>query len=45
MNTTTDEIRRTADGSIETAYYIAQSHTIRSHAAHNGLHGFFHALN
>ena len=34
---TTDTIRRTATGSIDTAYYIARSHNIRSQAAHNIL--------
>ena len=34
---TNDTIRRTASGSIDTAYYIDHSHTIRSRAAHESL--------
>lgn len=45
MNATTDNIRRAADGSIDTAYYIAHSHTIRSHKAHDVLNRIICALN
>ncbi len=44
MTDTPENIRRIANGSIDTAYYIAHCHSIRSHSAHDGLNRIFNAL-
>ena len=41
--TTNKNIRRHANGSIDTAYYISRAHLIRSQAAHETIADLSHA--